>query len=158
MLGLLPHLRRSRRCPRRHWTERAQRWSDDAHCRSQTVERSETAWPAPCDGRRDRSAPDDAPRFAADRLREEMTMRLTMLALVASITTTAHAQGLVPYYGPDGQVYYRGAPDPGYAPPGVPPDIIAPERPRGAPRPRNVAPPIAVCRNITSGNASCGSI
>jgi len=41
-------------------------------------------------------------------------------------------------------VYYRRAPDPGYAPPGVPPDIIAPERPRGAPRPRNVAPPIAV--------------
>jgi hypothetical protein len=70
-------------------------------------------------------------------------MRLTMLALVASITTTAHAQGLVPYYGPDGQVYYRRAPDPGYAPPGVPPDIIAPER-RGAPRQRNAAPPIAV--------------
>src|SRR6516225_8713734 len=58
-----------------------------------------------------------------------MTMRLTMLALVASITTTAYAQGLVPYYRPDGQVYYRRAPDAGYAPPGVPPDIIAPERP-----------------------------
>ena len=71
-------------------------------------------------------------------------MRLTMLALVASITTTAYAQGLVPYYGPDGQVYYRRAPDAGYAPPGVPPDIIAPERPRGAPRQRNAAPPIAV--------------
>src|SRR6516165_9859264 len=70
--------------------------------------------------------------------------RFTIIAIVALITTTAHAQGLVPYYGPDGQVYYRGAPDPGYAPPGVPPDIIAPERPRGAPRPRNVAPPIAV--------------
>src|SRR5262245_19840092 len=96
MLGLLPHLRRSRRCPRRHWTERAHRWSYDAHCRSQTVERSETAWLAPCDGRRDRSAPDDAPRFAADRLREEMTMRLTMLALVASITTTRTRRGSFP--------------------------------------------------------------
>jgi hypothetical protein len=50
-------------------------------------------------------------------------MRLTMIALIASITTTAVAQV--------------------YAPPGVPPDIIAPER-RGAPRQRNVAPPIAV--------------
>jgi hypothetical protein len=69
-------------------------------------------------------------------------MRLTMIALVVSITTIAYAQGLVPYYGPDGQVYYRRAPDPGYAPPGVPPDIIAPER-RGAPRQRT-APPIAV--------------
>jgi hypothetical protein len=61
-------------------------------------------------------------------------MRLTMIALVASITTIAHAQGLVPYYG---------APDPGYAPPGVPPAIIAPER-RGASRQRNAAPPTAV--------------
>src|SRR6516165_10690553 len=77
-------------------------------------------------------------------LREEMTMRLTMLALVTSITTTASAQGLVPYYGPDGQVYYRRAPDAGYAAPGVPPDIIAPERPRGAPRQRKAAPHIAV--------------
>ena len=66
------------------------------------------------------------------------TMRLTMIALVASIASIAHAQGLVPYYGPDGQVYYRRAPAPG-----VPPDIIAPER-RSAPRQRNAAPPIAV--------------
>ena len=71
-------------------------------------------------------------------------MRLTMRALVTSITTTASAQGLVPYYGPDGQVNYRRAPDAGYAAPGVPPDNIAPERPRGAPRQRNAAPPIAV--------------
>jgi hypothetical protein len=68
-------------------------------------------------------------------------VRIAMIALVASVTT-AQAQGLVPYYGPDGQVYYRRAPDPGYAAPGVPPDIIAPERPRGAPRQRNA--PIAV--------------
>ena len=46
-------------------------------------------------------------------------MRLTMIALVASSTTMAHAQGI-------------GAPDPSYAPPDVPPDIIAPERPRCA--------------------------
>jgi hypothetical protein len=70
-------------------------------------------------------------------------MRLTMISLVASITTIAYAQGPVPYYGPDGQVYYRRAPDAGYAAPGVPPDIIAPER-RGPPRQRNAAPPIAV--------------
>jgi hypothetical protein len=57
--------------------------------------------------------------------------RFTIIAIVALITTTAHAQGLVP-------------PDPGYAPPRVPPDIIAPERLRGTLRPRNVAPPIAV--------------
>ena len=56
--------------------------------------------------------------------------RFTIIAIVALITTTAHAQGLVP-------------PDPGYAPPRVPPDIIAPERPRGEPRQRT-APPIAV--------------
>src|SRR5262249_44002139 len=54
-------------------------------------------------------------------------MRLTMIALVASITTTAHAQGI-------------GAPDPSYAPRGVNPNIMAPERPRGASR----QPPIAV--------------
>src|SRR5215467_4689549 len=78
------------------------------------------------------------------RSRSAAMTRFTIVAIVALITSTAHAQGLVPYYGPDGQVYYRGAPDPRYAPPGVPPDIIAPERPRGAPRPSNVAPPIAV--------------
>jgi hypothetical protein len=71
-----------------------------------------------------------------------MTMNLILIALVTLVTTAAQAQGLVPYYGPDGQVYYRRA-DPGYAPPGVPPDIIAPER-RGAQRQRNAAPPIAV--------------
>src|SRR5262249_15678859 len=48
-----------------------------------------------------------------------MMTRFTIIAIVALITTTAHAQGLVPYYGPDGQVYYRSAPDPGYAPPGA---------------------------------------
>jgi hypothetical protein len=69
------------------------------------------------------------------------TAHLSFVALVASVTATAHAQGLVPYYGPDGKVYYRGAPDPGYAAPRPPLDIIAPERPRIAPR--NAAPPIA---------------
>ena len=70
-----------------------------------------------------------------------MKLRFSIIALVASVAT-AQAQGLVPYYGPDGQVYYRRAPDAGYAAPGVPPNIIAPERPRGSPRPRNA--PIAV--------------
>ena len=65
-----------------------------------------------------------------------------MIALVASVTA-AQAQGLVPYYGPDGQVYYRRAPDAGYAAPGVPPNIIAPERPRDSPRPRTAPIPVA---------------
>src|SRR5215472_13286718 len=78
------------------------------------------------------------------RSRSAAMTRFTIVAIAALITATAHAQGLVPYYGPDGQVYYRGAPDPGYAPPGVPPDIIAPERPRAAPRQRKAAPPIEV--------------
>src|SRR5262249_16386374 len=32
-------------------------------------------------------------------------MHFIIIAIVALITTTAHAQGLVPYYGPDGPVY-----------------------------------------------------
>jgi hypothetical protein len=62
---------------------------------------------------------------------------------------------LIPYYGPDDQVYNRGvphavtfAPRPylvqQYEPPNVPPDIIAPERPRVSPRQRKAAPPIAI--------------
>src|SRR6516165_175233 len=96
MLGLLPHLRRSRRCPRRHRTERAHRRAYDAHCRSQTVERSETAWLAPCDGRRDRPAPNDTPRAAEDRVREVGMMKRTMIAVVALIATTAQAQQPLP--------------------------------------------------------------
>src|SRR5215468_7847868 len=55
------------------------------------------------------------------RCRSAVMTRFTIIAIVALITTTAHAQGLVPYYGPDGQVYYRRAPE--YAPAGVPADI-----------------------------------
>jgi hypothetical protein len=69
---------------------------------------------------------------------------LLAIALAMTSVATAQAQGIVPYYGPDGQVYYRRAADPDYAPPNVPGDIIAPERPRGAPRQRRAAPPIAV--------------
>jgi hypothetical protein len=67
----------------------------------------------------------------------------------------ANAQRLNPYSGPDGQVYNRGVPDAAtfaprqylvqqYEPPNVPPDIIAPERPRVSPRQRKTAPPIAI--------------
>jgi hypothetical protein len=55
------------------------------------------------------------------------------VAAVAALITTAQAQGLSPYYGPQQ-----------YAPPSLLPDIIAPERPRGTPRQRNAAPPISV--------------
>src|SRR5262245_41152030 len=67
----------------------------------------------------------------------------------------ASAQGPVPCYGPDGQVCNRGVPHAAtfaprqhlvqqYEPPNVPPDIIAPERPRVSPRQRKAAPPIAI--------------
>jgi hypothetical protein len=67
----------------------------------------------------------------------------------------ANAQGLNPYYGPDAQEYNGGVPDAAtfaarqylvqqYAPPNVPPDIIAPERLRISPRQRKAAPPIAI--------------
>jgi hypothetical protein len=67
----------------------------------------------------------------------------------------ANAQGLNPYYGPDGQAYNRGVPDAAtfalrqylvqqYELPNVPPDIIAPERPRVSPHQRRAAPPIAI--------------
>ena len=64
-----------------------------------------------------------------------MIVRMTMIVAVATLAATnADAQGLSPYYGPQQQ----------YAPPSLPLDIIAPERPRGTSRQRNAAPPIAV--------------
>jgi hypothetical protein len=64
-----------------------------------------------------------------------MMVRMTMIVAVATLAATnADAQGLSPYYGPQQQ----------YAPPSLPLDIIAPERPRGTSRQRNAAPPIAV--------------
>ena len=51
----------------------------------------------------------------------------------AVVATNADAQGLSPYYGAQQ-----------YAPPSLPLDIIAPERPRGTPGQRKAAPPIAV--------------
>ena len=56
---------------------------------------------------------------------------ILIVVLATLAATEAEAQGL----GPDGQVY---------VPPNVPPDIIAPERPRVAPRQRKAAPPIEV--------------
>jgi hypothetical protein len=67
----------------------------------------------------------------------------------------ANAQGLNPNYAPDGQVNNRAVPDAAtfaprrylvqqYEPPKVPPDIIAPERPRVSPRQPKAAPPIAI--------------
>jgi hypothetical protein len=74
-----------------------------------------------------------------------MTVRMAMVVALATLAATdAEAQGLSQYYGPDGKVYSRRALDSDYAPPNVPSDIIAPERPRVAPRQRKAAPPIAV--------------
>ena len=64
-----------------------------------------------------------------------MIVRMTMIVAAATLAATnADAQGLSPYYGPQQQ----------YAPPSLPLDIIAPERPRGTSHQRNAAPPIAV--------------
>src|SRR5262245_60214004 len=74
-----------------------------------------------------------------------MTVRMALVVALATLAATdAEAEELSQYYGPDGQVYSRRALDSDYAPPNVPPDIIAPERPRVAPRQRKAAPPIAV--------------
>ena len=78
-------------------------------------------------------------------------MRTTALLAAAGVllATSATAQGLVPHVGPDGRVYWRRAPMQAVQPPVtrqqyVPPDIAAPERPRGTPRPRSLAPPIDI--------------
>src|SRR5262245_1567003 len=74
-----------------------------------------------------------------------MAVRVTLVVALATLAATdAEAQGLSQYDGPDGQVYSRRALDSDYAPPNVTPDIIAPERPRVAPRQRKAAPSIAV--------------
>ena len=63
-----------------------------------------------------------------------MTLRMAMIVALATLAATnADAQGLAPYYGPQQ-----------YAPPSLPLDIIAPERPRGTPRQPKTVPPIAV--------------
>ena len=78
-------------------------------------------------------------------------MRTTALLAAAGVllATSATAQGLVPHVGPDRRVYWRRAPMQAVQPPVtrqqyVPPDIVAPERPRGTPRPRSLAPPIDI--------------
>jgi hypothetical protein len=78
-----------------------------------------------------------------------------VLAALLFVSSQANAQGLNPNYGADGQVHNRGVPDAvtfaprrylvqQYEPPNVPPDIIAPERPRVSPRQSKPAPPIAI--------------
>lgn len=78
------------------------------------------------------------------------TAIITIMVLAPSLAT---AQGIVPLYYPDGSVYWRRAPMQSQPqPPPVtrqqyitaPPDIVAPERPRGLSRSRSFAPPIDV--------------
>jgi hypothetical protein len=72
-----------------------------------------------------------------------MAMRpiIVVLAALVFLPSIADAQQVTPYVGPDGRTYYRGAADPNYAPPNLPADIMVSDRPRGAPRQRNAAPP-----------------
>jgi hypothetical protein len=86
------------------------------------------------------------------RLRDSISYCATVSDLGPSL---ANAQGLNPYYGTDGQAYNREVSDAAtfalrqylvqqYEPPNVPPDIIAPERPRVSPRQPKAAPPIVI--------------
>jgi hypothetical protein len=79
-------------------------------------------------------------------------IRTAIIAVIVLAPSFANAQ-IVPYRFPDGSAYWRRAPmqvQP--LPPPVtrqqyipaPPDIVAPERPRGTPRQRNFAPPIDI--------------
>jgi hypothetical protein len=84
-----------------------------------------------------------------------MAMRQVVLAALLFVPSLANAQGLDPSYGPDRRVYDLEVPDAGifaprqylaqqYEPPNMPPDIIAPERPRVSPRQFKATPPIAI--------------
>jgi hypothetical protein len=84
-----------------------------------------------------------------------MAIRQVALAALLFVSSLANAQGLNPYYGPDSQLYEHGVPNAAtsatrqylvqqYEPANMPPDIIAPERPRASPRQRKAAPPIAI--------------
>jgi hypothetical protein len=79
-------------------------------------------------------------------------IRMAIIAVIVLAPSLATPQ-IVPYRFPDGTVYWRRAPtQPQPLPPPVtrqqyipaPPDIIAPERPRGSPRQRDFTPPIEV--------------
>jgi len=80
---------------------------------------------------------------------------ILLLPVAAQSMPRVNAQGLIPCYGPDGQAHNRGMPHAAtfaprqylvqqYEPPNVPPDIIAPERPRVSPRQPKAAPPIVI--------------
>jgi hypothetical protein len=84
-----------------------------------------------------------------------MAIRQVALAALLFVSSLANAQGLNPYYGPDSPLYEHGVPNAAtsatrqylvqqYEPANMPPDIIAPERPRASPRQRKAAPPIAI--------------
>jgi hypothetical protein len=66
-------------------------------------------------------------------MRIASVLMFLLITPTAVVATNADAQGLSPYYGAQQ-----------YAPPSLPLDIIAPERPRGTPGQRKAAPPIAV--------------
>ena len=79
---------------------------------------------------------------------------ILLLPVAALSMPQVNAQGPIPYYG-DGQAHNRGVPHAAifpprqylvqqYEPPSVPPDIIAPERPRVSPRQPKAAPPIVI--------------
>ena len=78
-----------------------------------------------------------------------------VLAALLFAPSLANPQGRNPYDGLNGQVHNRGVPDAEafaarqylvqqYEPPNMPPDIIAPERPRVSPRQPKAAPPIVI--------------
>jgi hypothetical protein len=80
---------------------------------------------------------------------------ILLFPVAAQSMPQVNAQGPIPYYGPDGQAHNRGVPHTAtfaprqylvqqYEPPNVPPDIIAPERPRVSPRQPKAAPPIVI--------------
>ena len=80
---------------------------------------------------------------------------ILLFPVAAQSMPQPNAQGRIPYYGPDGQAHNRGVPHAAtfvprqylvqqYEPPNVPPDIIAPERPRVWPRQPKAAPPIVI--------------
>jgi len=80
---------------------------------------------------------------------------ILLLPVAAQSMPQVNAQGPIPSYGADGQAHNRGVPHAAtfvprqylvqqYEPPNVPPDIIAPERPRVSPRQPKAAPPIVI--------------
>src|SRR5262245_22944084 len=80
---------------------------------------------------------------------------ILLLPLATQPMPQVNAQQPIPYHGPPGQAHDRGVPRATtfaprqylvqqYEPPNLPPDIIAPERPRVSPRQPKGAPPIVI--------------